>query len=49
MKKVYSLIAQKTITNIQRVVVNGIEQLKVTYRDGKVRMKKQKKTKKSKK
>jgi len=46
MKKVYSLMAQKTITNIKRVVVDGVEKLKVTYRDNKVRFKNLKKTKK---
>ena len=39
MKRVYSLIAQKTITNIKKVIIDGVEKLKITYRDGKVRYK----------
>jgi len=39
MKRVYSLIAQKTITNTKKVIIDGVEKLKVTYRDGKVKYK----------
>ena len=39
MKRVYSLIAQKTITNTKKVIIDGVEKLKITYRDGKVRYK----------
>jgi len=46
MKRVYSLIAQKTITNTKKVIIDGVEKLKVTYRDGKVRFKKTNKKKK---
>jgi len=43
MRRVFSLMAQKTITNMRKVVVDGIEKLKITYRDGKVKYKNVKK------
>lgn len=38
MKQLYSIKAKKTINKIQRVIIDGLSKLKVTYGDGRIRI-----------